>query len=67
MAATFMLLNDPASGTERLIQGDHVCAIEVRRADGLVKLFLTGGHTISLTAEESKQFLHHTKAHPHRP
>jgi hypothetical protein len=59
----FVLLNDPASQRQRLIRADHISGIEVSKADRSITLLLLGGQELHLTHEESKQFLHWTKAH----
>jgi hypothetical protein len=57
----FILLNDPGSQRQWLIRGEHVCAAEVRREDGVVLLHLLNGQEVLLTHEESKQFVRHTR------
>jgi hypothetical protein len=59
----FVLLNDPASQRQQLIRADHISAIQVSKADRSVTLLLLGGQELHLTHEESKQFVHWTKAH----
>jgi hypothetical protein len=59
----FILLNDPAGQRQQLIRADHICAIQLSKADRLITLLLLGGHEIHLTHEESKQFRHWAKAH----
>jgi hypothetical protein len=59
----FILLNDPAGQRQQLIRADHISAIQVSKADRLVTVYLVGGQELHLTHEESKQFVHWTKAH----
>jgi len=59
----FILLNDPASQRQQLVRADHISAIQVAKADRSITLVLQGGQELHLTHEESKQFLHWTKAH----
>jgi hypothetical protein len=63
---TYILLNDPGGQQQRLIRQDHISAVEVKKADRTVTLFLIGGKEIHLSHEESKQFMQHMKsaAHP---
>jgi hypothetical protein len=58
----FIRLNDPASHRQLLIRPEHVTTAEIRREDGIVILHLLTGGEVSLTQEESHQFLRH--AHP---
>ncbi len=61
----FILLNDKASTREHLIRGEHVSAVEVRKQDRAVTVYLVGGQTLQLSPEESREFLHHFhKMHP---
>ena len=60
---TFLLLNDTAGHRQRLIRMEHISAAEVNKADHSVTLVLLGGQEVRLTHEESKQFMHHIKAH----
>ncbi len=68
--AGFIQLHDPAHARQHLIRGEHVSAVEISKADGVVSVFLVGGQTLKLTQEEAKEFLHHfhrihgTVAHP---
>jgi hypothetical protein len=62
---SFILLNDEAGQYQRLIRNDHISAAMINKADHSVTLFLIGGQEIHLSHEESKQFVHHTKATMH--
>jgi hypothetical protein len=59
----FILLNDTASKWQQLVRADHISAIQVSKSDRSITLLLIGGQELHLTKEESKQFLHWTKAH----
>jgi hypothetical protein len=62
---TFALLKDPAADVQLLVRNDHVSAVEIKKDDQSVTVYLTGGQTLHLTHEQSKQFVHHIKAHMH--
>ena len=40
-------------------------AVEVKKEDQSVTIYLLGGQTLHLTHEQSKQFVHHVKTHLH--
>jgi hypothetical protein len=62
---TYILLNDPAGQQQRLLRQDHISAVEVKKADRSVTIFLIGGQEIHLTHEESKQFIQHMRSVSH--
>jgi hypothetical protein len=62
---SFVLLKDSLTDEELLIRNDHVSAVEVKKEDESVIVHLVGGQTLHLTHEQSKQFVHHVKAHMH--
>jgi hypothetical protein len=62
---SFALLKDTASDDQLLVRNDHVSAVEIKKEDHSITVFLIGGQTLHLTHEQSKQFVHHIKAHMH--
>jgi hypothetical protein len=62
---SFVLLRDPASDEQMLVRNDHVSAVEVKKGDESVTVYLLGGQVLHLTHEQSKQFVHHVKTHMH--
>jgi hypothetical protein len=62
---SFALVKDPATEVQFLIRNDHISAVEVKKEDEAVVIYLLGGQTIHLTHEQSRQFLHHLKTHMH--
>lgn len=62
---SFVLLKDPPSDVQLLIRNDHISAVEVKKEDHSVTVYLLGGQVLNLTQEQSKQFVHHVKAHLH--
>jgi hypothetical protein len=61
----FALLKDSTNDTQLLIRDDHVSAIEVKKDDQSVAVYLVGGEVLHLTHEQSKQYVQHIKAHMH--
>ena len=61
----FALLRDPAADVQTLIRNDHVSAVEIKKEDQSIVVHLLGGQTLHLTHEQSRQFIHHLKAHMH--
>jgi hypothetical protein len=59
----FILLKDPATEVQLLIRNEHISAVEVKKEDQSVILYLLGGQTLALTHEQSRQFIHHVKIH----
>jgi hypothetical protein len=62
---SFALLKDAAAELQLLIRNDHVSAVEIKKDDQTVIVYLVGGQTIPLTHEQSAQFIHHIKTHFH--
>jgi len=62
---TFALLKDPATEVQMLIRDDHVSAVEIKKEDQSVTIYLMGGQILHLTHEQSKQYIHHIKTHMH--
>jgi hypothetical protein len=62
---SFALLKDDASDDQLLIRNDHVSAVEIKKEDQAITLYLIGGQTLHLTHEQSKQFVYHVKTHMH--
>jgi hypothetical protein len=62
---SFALLKDAASDDQLLIRNDHVSAVEIKKEDHSITVFLICGQTLHLTHEQSKQFVHHIKALMH--
>jgi hypothetical protein len=62
---SFALLKDSAADLQILIRNDHVSAVEVKKDDQTVVVYLLGGQTLQLTHEQSAQFIHHLKTHMH--
>ncbi len=62
---TFALLKDAASDDQLLIRNDHVSAVEIKKEDQSITVYLVGGQTLHLTHEQSKQFVHHVKTQMH--
>ncbi len=60
---TFALLKDGGSDTQMLVRYDHISAVEIKKEDHAVVIYLNGGQTLHLTHEQSKQFVHALKAH----
>jgi desulfoferrodoxin (superoxide reductase-like protein) len=65
VAMTFVLLKDPGADTQLLVRNDHISAVEVKKEDQAVTVYLRGGQTLHLTPEQAKQFVHHIKVHLH--
>ena len=61
----FVLLKDSATDEQLLIPNEHVSAVQVKKEYESVTVYLVGGQTLHLTHEQSKQFVHHLKAHLH--
>ena len=59
----FILLKDSAADEQLLIRNDHLSAVEIKKEDQSVVVHLLGGQVLHLTHEQSKQFVHHVKAH----
>jgi hypothetical protein len=59
----FMLLKDPATEVQLMIRYDHISAAAIQKGDQSVTIYLIGGEVLHLTHEQSKQFVHHVKAH----
>src|SRR5262249_16509986 len=64
-SVSFTLLNDPTTDVQLLIRNDEVSVVEVKKEDQSVTVHLVGGQTLHLTHEQSKQYVHHIKAHMH--
>jgi hypothetical protein len=62
---TFALLKDAATEVQMLIRNDHVSAVEIKKEDQSVTVYLVGGQTLHLTHDQSKQYVHHIKTHMH--
>jgi hypothetical protein len=62
---SFALLKDSATEVQLLLRNDHVSAVEIKKEDQSLVVYLLGGQTLHLTHEQSKQFLHHIKTHMH--
>jgi hypothetical protein len=62
---SFVLLKDPATEEQWLIRNDHVSAVEVKKEDQSVIVYLLGGQTLHLTHDQSRQFVHHVRTHMH--
>jgi hypothetical protein len=62
---SFALVKDPTTEVQFLIRNDHISAVEVKKEDEAVVVYLLGGQVIPLTHEQSRQFLHHIKTHMH--
>jgi hypothetical protein len=60
---SFALLKDPATEVQVLIRNDHVSAVEIKKEEQSVTIYLVGGQTLHLTHDQSKQFIHHIKGH----
>lgn len=61
----YILLNDPRSQVQHFVCSDHISGAEIRKEDQIVKLYLLGGQELTLTHEESKQFLNHVRSRMH--
>jgi hypothetical protein len=61
---SFALLKGPATEAQLLIRNDHVSAVELDKDDQSF-IHLLGGQTLHLSYEQSRQFVHHVKAHLH--
>jgi hypothetical protein len=59
----FIFLRDPSVDVQLLIRNDHVSAVEIKKEDQAVLVYLVGGQTLHLTHEQSRQFVHHIKSH----
>jgi hypothetical protein len=57
----FALLKDNATEVQMLIRNEHVSAIEIRKDDQSVIVYLMGGQVLHLTHDQSKQYLNHIK------
>jgi hypothetical protein len=62
---TFALLKDPTNDTQLLVRDDHVSAVEVKKDEQSVAVYLVGGQVLHLTHEQSKQYVQHIKAQMH--
>ena len=62
---SFALLKDSDADIQTLIRNDHVSAVEIKKEDQSITVHLLGGQTLHLTHEQSRQFIHHIKAHMH--
>jgi hypothetical protein len=62
---SFALLKDPTTDVQILVRNDHISAVEVKKDDQSVIIYLLGGQTMHLTHEQSAQFVRHVKAHLH--
>ena len=62
---SFALLKDAASDVQLLVRNDHVSAVEIKKEDQSITVYLVGGQTLHLTHEQSKQFVNHIKSHLH--
>src|SRR5205085_2129078 len=62
---SFALLKDSDADIQTLIRNDHVSAVEIKKEDQSIVVYLLGGQTLHLTHEQSRQFIHHLKAHMH--
>ena len=60
---SFVLLKDAPSDTQVLVRNEHVSAVEIKKEDQAVLIYLVGGQTLHLTHEQSRQFVHHLKTH----
>jgi hypothetical protein len=60
---SFALLKDPETEVQMLVRNDHISAVEIKKEEQSVTVYLVGGQTLHLTHEQSKQFIHHVKAH----
>jgi hypothetical protein len=58
-------VRDPETDAQLLIRNDHVSAVEISKQDQAVTVYLAGGQTLQLTREQSRQYVHHIKAHLH--
>ena len=63
MTSSSLFLNDAGSNRQLLIRGEHVSAVELLRDKRIIVLHMSGGETLPLTNEESRQFLQHTHHH----
>ncbi len=61
----FALLKDSTNDTQLLVRDEHVSAVEVKKDDQSVAVYLVGGQVLHLTHEQSKQYVQHIKAHMH--
>jgi hypothetical protein len=61
----FILLTDTATEVQLMLRNEHVSAVEIKKEDQAIVVHLLGGQTLHLTHEQSRQFLHHIKAHAH--
>ena len=62
---SFVLLKDPGSDVQLLIRNDHVSAVELKKDEQAVTVYLVGGQTLHLTHEQAKQFVGHVRATMH--
>ena len=61
----FALLKDPTTDVQILIRDEHVSAVEIRKDDGAITIYLLGGQVLNLSHEHSKQYVQHIKANMH--
>jgi hypothetical protein len=61
----FALLKDSATEVQLLIRNEHVSAVEIRKEDQSLTVYLTGGQVLHLTHDQSKQYLNHIKSNMH--
>ncbi len=62
---SFAMLQDPTTEVQLLVRNEHISAMEIKKEDQAVVIYLVGGQTLHLTHEQSKQFVHHVKTHLH--
>jgi hypothetical protein len=60
---SFVLLKDPTADVQLLIRNEHVSAVEVKKEDQSVTVYLIGGQTLHLTHEQAKLFVQHVRTH----
>jgi hypothetical protein len=61
----FALLKDTATEVQLLIRNEHVSAVEIRKDDQSLIVYLQGGQVLHLTHDQSKQYLSHIKNNMH--
>ncbi len=59
----FALLHDTTNEVQTLVRNDHVSAVEIKKTDQAIVIYLVGGQTLHLNQEQSKQYVHHIKTH----
>ncbi len=62
---SFALLKDAATEVQLMVRNDHVSAVEIKKDDQSVTVYLVGGQILHLTHEQSRQYVHHVKSHMH--